>query len=667
MNIKLSISLLASNRLGSLKRCLESLKPLLRKVPSELIVVFTGTDENVRALAESYTEEVVTFAWCDDFSAARNAALERAKGEWFLWIDDDEWFDDVTEICDFFQTGDYKNYASAYYVVRNYDDWNAMSYSDFHAYRMTKIFPQSRFEKPVHEEMLPQVEPAKYFHVFVHHYGYIKDVKNQNRKMSRNLPLLLQEVEKNQTDTQVYLQIVREYYTEEQWREAESWCRKGYALCQKTGEFQKMRWFRIYLSLILSGKSDRTCALEEIQDILENGISDRKKTCELDKLILYQLLVSLYTEEQMPEKVVKAGEEFEHLLEYMDKTPILWEEQMCGDLSESFVKSEENMMAERVHSIAAAFQIQDLKKAEYFLRFLPWEEEQKMQSYYEILDGWAIQYQPYLQEVLKKFTYVSSYLVLQKAKKTGDFSECLECVKDSYLQKQLIKEMLLRQKQEVSVMLKDMDYIQWKKCAEDMMENVMFTDIEKIWKSAELLVPEYPLYSLWLKKSVLEKKLFQGYPNGNELTNILKEYCECMLGFYRGIYKESMFCKEENIGLLPKDCRFALVMLKALEQIEKKQMAEAVSLLRKAMQLLPEMKRIVREIVMQVETEMANPVPNMELEQLAVQMKAALREMEKNHQCREALPVVEQLLTVLPNDLDFLKIRQALLRKLSDS
>lgn len=191
MNIKLSISLLASNRLGSLKRCLESLKPLLRKVPSELIVVFTGTDENVRALAESYTEEVVTFAWCDDFSAARNAALERAKGEWFLWIDDDEWFDDVTEICDFFQTGDYKNYASAYYVVRNYDDWNAMSYSDFHAYRMTKIFPQSRFEKPVHEEMLPQVEPAKYFHVFVHHYGYIKDVKNQNRKMSRNLPLLL--------------------------------------------------------------------------------------------------------------------------------------------------------------------------------------------------------------------------------------------------------------------------------------------------------------------------------------------------------------------------------------------------------------------------------------------------------------------------------------------
>lgn len=123
----------------------------------------------------------------------------------------------------------------------------------------------------------------------------------------------------------------------------------------------------------------------------------------------------------MPEKVVKAGEEFEHLLEYMDKTPILWEEQMCGDLSESFVKSEENMMAERVHSIAAAFQIQDLKKAEYFLRFLPWEEEQKMQSYYEILDGWAIQYQPYLQEVLKKFTYVSSYLVLQEGEKNRRF------------------------------------------------------------------------------------------------------------------------------------------------------------------------------------------------------------------------------------------------------
>ena len=45
MQIQLSISLLASNRAASLERCPDSLRPLLMQVPSELIVVFTGTDE----------------------------------------------------------------------------------------------------------------------------------------------------------------------------------------------------------------------------------------------------------------------------------------------------------------------------------------------------------------------------------------------------------------------------------------------------------------------------------------------------------------------------------------------------------------------------------------------------------------------------------------------
>ena len=102
MNIQLSISLLASNRAASLERCLDSLRPLLMQVPSELIIVFTGTDEKVKEIASRYTDKVLPFTWCDNFSAARNVGLWAAKGEWFMYIDDDEWFEDVTEIRDFF-------------------------------------------------------------------------------------------------------------------------------------------------------------------------------------------------------------------------------------------------------------------------------------------------------------------------------------------------------------------------------------------------------------------------------------------------------------------------------------------------------------------------------------------------------------------------------------
>ena len=53
MKLPLTISLLASNRITTLERCLDSLKPLLLEIPAELIVVFTGTDERVRQKCRS--------------------------------------------------------------------------------------------------------------------------------------------------------------------------------------------------------------------------------------------------------------------------------------------------------------------------------------------------------------------------------------------------------------------------------------------------------------------------------------------------------------------------------------------------------------------------------------------------------------------------------------
>ena len=96
MNIQLSISLLASDRPAALERCLDSLRPLLMQVPSELIVIATGTDEKVREIASRYTDLIIPFVWCNDFSAARNTGLKMARGEWFMFLDDDEWFEDTT-------------------------------------------------------------------------------------------------------------------------------------------------------------------------------------------------------------------------------------------------------------------------------------------------------------------------------------------------------------------------------------------------------------------------------------------------------------------------------------------------------------------------------------------------------------------------------------------
>ena len=126
MNIQLTISMLVSDRMETLGKCLASLKPFLRELDSELIVVFTGKNQETLDLVRQYTSHIIPFDWCDDFSKARNAGLREAKGEWFLYLDDDEWFDDTGEIIRFFKSGEYRQYGSALYRQRNYMDFEGI-------------------------------------------------------------------------------------------------------------------------------------------------------------------------------------------------------------------------------------------------------------------------------------------------------------------------------------------------------------------------------------------------------------------------------------------------------------------------------------------------------------------------------------------------------------
>jgi tetratricopeptide (TPR) repeat protein len=52
--------------------------------------VDTGSTDRTVEIAKEFGAKIHVFAWCDDFSAARNAALEHAAGDWVLVLDADE-------------------------------------------------------------------------------------------------------------------------------------------------------------------------------------------------------------------------------------------------------------------------------------------------------------------------------------------------------------------------------------------------------------------------------------------------------------------------------------------------------------------------------------------------------------------------------------------------
>jgi glycosyltransferase involved in cell wall biosynthesis len=84
--ILLSACLIVKNEEQRLPQCLDS----LRSLANEIIVVDTGSSDRTISIAKKYQARVFHFAWCDDFSQARNYAIAQAKGKWILVIDADE-------------------------------------------------------------------------------------------------------------------------------------------------------------------------------------------------------------------------------------------------------------------------------------------------------------------------------------------------------------------------------------------------------------------------------------------------------------------------------------------------------------------------------------------------------------------------------------------------
>ena len=231
MNVKkrpvLSISMLVSNhRHDTIEKCMESLVPLREAVPCELIIVDTGCTDGSVDIARKYADKVIQFTWCNDFSAARNAGLRECTGGWFLYLDDDEWFEDVTEIIEFFRGEGHKSCDALWYIQRNYDDFEGKKFVDTYVSRCVKLTTQTRFCGKIHEWLEPLPKMIKQTKAFVHHYGYVyKNEEERQKHLLRNLTLEEAAVKENPDDIRMCCQLIQEYRAAERYEDAEMLCR----------------------------------------------------------------------------------------------------------------------------------------------------------------------------------------------------------------------------------------------------------------------------------------------------------------------------------------------------------------------------------------------------------------------------------------------------------
>jgi GT2 family glycosyltransferase len=84
--VRISLTMIVRNEEKNLPHALESVRGLF----DEIIVVDTGSTDRTKEVADAFGARVFDFPWVDDFSAARNAALSHASGDYAFWLDADD-------------------------------------------------------------------------------------------------------------------------------------------------------------------------------------------------------------------------------------------------------------------------------------------------------------------------------------------------------------------------------------------------------------------------------------------------------------------------------------------------------------------------------------------------------------------------------------------------
>jgi len=187
---RVSLTMIVKNEEANLAACLESVRDLV----DEVVVVDTGSSDHTRDIARQFGAHVYEFPWIDSFSAARNAALERATGDYAFWMDADDRLDDENrpKLRALFESLRFENAAYAMKCVCVPDAPGAAATAVDHV-RLFRLDPAHCWSYRVHEQILPALRKTgaevKWSGVAIHHVGYV-DAALRRRKLARDLRLL---------------------------------------------------------------------------------------------------------------------------------------------------------------------------------------------------------------------------------------------------------------------------------------------------------------------------------------------------------------------------------------------------------------------------------------------------------------------------------------------
>ncbi|WP_196592587.1 glycosyltransferase family 2 protein [Pectinatus sottacetonis] len=265
----------------------------MKKIADELIVVDTGSADDTKQMSSRAGAKVYDFIWQDDFAAAKNYAISKAKGDWVLFFDADEYFSETVakqlqqQLLIFLHNDDIEAFLCK--LVNIDKDKNNKFLSSFYQLRIFKNKPGIAYEGAIHEELKNKGRslrlaalPAE---IYAYHTGYSASVNAT--KLERNLIILQQQINRHGEDKKLYPYLATCYFGLKQYEKT------IYYLQEFINSGINMLGAEVYVfiqyidALELAG-----CSHNEVEKVLAEGLKRFPKSPDLN----YKKGIMLFSE-----------------------------------------------------------------------------------------------------------------------------------------------------------------------------------------------------------------------------------------------------------------------------------------------------------------------------------------------------------------------------------
>lgn len=221
---RVALVVIARDEAPRIGRLLASVAPWV----DEMVVLDTGSRDDTPGVAAAHGARVGRFDWCDDFAAARNAALDLAGADWHLVLDADEWLIAGGPLLQQLRRSA-PAFAGSIALVDHFDDGRPRTAH----LRLTRLLPGTvRYAGRVHEQPQHRL-PVRALALQAGHDGYLPE--RLAAKRGRNRGLLAQALAAAPDDAYLWFQSGKDAAVYDEHAESETAFARAAALLPATG------------------------------------------------------------------------------------------------------------------------------------------------------------------------------------------------------------------------------------------------------------------------------------------------------------------------------------------------------------------------------------------------------------------------------------------------